>query len=131
MTHQQFIHLLDRLTQDRFALTALDAQSFGKFQQILLSSFQTTADKEAADKFYTQDWYLLGTDGCHLCDEVGKLLDQVHTIALLPPVHQLDLINATDDALIEALGVMIPVLITPRRLLCYPFGAMDILALAD
>ncbi|AKG19797.1 hypothetical protein AAX09_06030 [Moraxella bovoculi] len=76
------------------------------------------------------DWYLIGTDGCHLCDEVYALLSQVGRIRPLPFVHRVDVMNA-DELVIETLGVVIPILVTPARLLCYPFGVMDIMTLTD
>ncbi|STY87403.1 Uncharacterised protein [Moraxella ovis] len=121
MNNPIFINQLTDLSKNRFALDTLSNEQFFEFYQTLLSNFNINLGN---------DWYLIGTDGCHLCDEVYALLGQIGRIRPLPFVHRVDVMNA-DELVIETLGVVIPILVTPARLLCYPFGAMDIMTLTD
>lgn len=121
MNNPIFINQLTDLSKNRFALDTLSNEQFFEFYQTLLSNFNINLGN---------DWYLIGTDGCHLCDEVYALLSQVGRIRPLPFVHRVDVMNA-DELVIETLGVVIPILVTPTRLLCYPFGVMDIMTLTD
>lgn len=121
MNNPIFINQLTDLSKNRFALDTLSNEQFFEFYQTLLSIFNINLGN---------DWYLIGTDGCHLCDEVYALLSQVGRIRPLPFVHRADVMNA-DELVIETLGVVIPILVTPTRLLCYPFGVMDIMTLTD
>lgn len=78
------------------------------------------------------DWRLLGTDGCHLCDEMDAFLQQQAVRFDLPPIVRLeilDFLSKDDKKIFEQLSHFIPILITPHDFLCYPFGVMDILTL--
>ncbi|WP_323843104.1 glutaredoxin family protein [Moraxella sp. Pampa] len=121
MNNQQFIHHLTNLTTSRFALNQLCDDDFKAFHHRLLSEFDIQST--------SNDWHLIGTKGCHLCDEVNHLLSQVNATKTLPNICQLDLTDANDDFLIDTLGLTIPVLLTPKKILCYPFGVMDIFSL--
>lgn len=80
------------------------------------------------------DWYLLGTDGCHLCDDVDNFLHSVTIRLDLPTIHRLELLDflpICDSKLLECLSPFIPILLTPHDFLCYPFGIMDILSLKN
>ncbi|MCL1623769.1 hypothetical protein M2R47_05885 [Moraxella sp. Tifton1] len=121
MNRHVFSTHLTNLAHDRFALTQLKPQEFANLYHQIINSFNITADG--------QDWYLIGTDGCHLCDEIASLLHQIKQTRPLPHIHHLELIDSQDDTVINGLGVLIPILLTPKQLLCYPFGIMDILTL--
>ena len=41
----------------------------------------------------------------------------------------LDLADSQDEALIDALGVSIPILLTQDQMMLYPFGLMDVMNL--
>ncbi|VEG13628.1 Uncharacterised protein [Moraxella cuniculi] len=72
-------------------------------------------------------WYLLGTDGCHLCQIATQTVNQALSIITNPPtLATLDLSDSSDLLLVDMLGSSIPILIANNRLLCYPFGLMDI-----
>lgn len=71
---------------------------------------------------------LLGTRGCHLCDEAEKLL-QAAARARRLEWRYLDV--AEDDALLARYGERIPVLRTDARELNWPFGLLDLLRLVD
>ena len=111
MYNINFISYLQKLSADRFALNALPDGEYQDFLHTLLAYF---------GKQELCQYYLIGTDGCHLCDDV-KALCQHLNISII----SLEL-SETDDVLIDTLGVMIPILVTPTALLCYPFGIMDL-----
>lgn len=73
-----------------------------------------------------KSWYLLGTDGCHLCDHAKALIKTAAQSYPLPTVIVLDLADAIDERLVDLLGKHIPILLTKQQMLCYPFGLMDI-----
>ncbi|MFK4752156.1 glutaredoxin family protein [Oceanobacter antarcticus] len=50
---------------------------------------------------------LFGTDGCHLCEDADRLLQQATT--LLPVTYRYEDI-ANDDRLVERYGIRIPVI---------------------
>lgn len=109
-----FINQLQKLSQNRFALS--EHTEYQSFLSTLLGCFH---------KSDTTRHYVIGTDGCHLCDEVCQSARQ---IGMDITVLELSL---APDILIETLGQMIPILLSPHRLLCYPFGIMDMLILMD
>lgn len=114
MNNPIFINQLHALSANRFALNDLSYDEYQGFLGTLLSYFnQTNLHRH----------YLIGTDGCHLCDDVQILACRVGL-----DLTVLELSDA-DDVLIDTLGVMIPILVTPNALLCYPFGVMDLLNL--
>ncbi len=129
MNNINFINHLQKLTSDRFSLSCLNNQQFGYFYHQLLSRFDVNSGShhKICQSTPTQDWYLIGTDGCHLCHLSHTLLTQTKAIhPNMPNFYELDLMDA-DGELIEHLGSLIPILITPTALLCYPFGVMDII----
>lgn len=77
-----------------------------------------------------KDWWLIGTDGCHLCELAAADIALVAKRLKLPNVVQLELLNF-DNAVVQILGTHIPVLITTHSLLSYPFGVMDIIHAAQ
>lgn len=114
-----FINHLQNLSHDRFALSRLPAPDYTAFYYALLADFGCTPAPDT--------WYLIGTDGCHLCDDVSTL---IHKNFPHQPLTLLDLADGA-DVLIDTLGRCIPVLCTPHRLLCYPFGILDIVQLLN
>lgn len=75
----------------------------------------------------TERWQLYGTLGCHLCDDAEALLKQAQAVA---DIHfdKID-IAELDEAKMMEWATKIPVLVTPKSTLFYPFSIMDILAL--
>lgn len=69
---------------------------------------------------------LLGTRGCHLCDEAEKLV-QAAARARRFDWRYVDI--AEDDALLARYGERIPVLRAGERELGWPFGLLDLLRL--
>ncbi|STY93169.1 hypothetical protein [Moraxella bovis] len=129
MNNINFIKYLQKLTNDRFGLTCLAHNEYRTFHALLLATFTGLDSQQIIHTSNpTTDWYLLGTDGCHLCHTSHALLTQARAIhPRMPAIHVLDL--ADSEELIDHLGTLIPILITPTRLLCYPFGIMDIVHL--
>lgn len=129
MNNINFIKHLQKLTNDRFALTCLDHDEYRTFHALLLATFTDLDSQQIIHSSNpTADWYLLGTDGCHLCHASHALLTQVRVIyPHMPTVYVLELTGS--DELIDHLGMLIPILITPTCLLCYPFGVMDVIHL--
>lgn len=117
MINDTFFTKLTWLNTNRFALDGLSDQEFNHIYHTLLSHF--------AIKSTPNTWYLIGTDGCHLCHHALDVLHVAQTTQKFA-LHQLDLIDSTDDRLIDLLGDKIPILLTPKRLLCYPFGLLDV-----
>lgn len=71
---------------------------------------------------------LLGTRGCHLCDDAEALLQQVAAARAID-WHYCDI--ALDEALVERYGTRIPVLLADDgRELGWPFSLLDILRFA-
>lgn len=127
--NNNFIKYLQNLTNDRFTLADLDHDEYSTFYALLLATFTGLGSQQIIHTSNpATDWYLLGTDGCHLCHASHTLLTQVQAMyPYTPTVHVLDL--ADSEKLIDHLGTLIPILITPTRLLCYPFVIMDIIYL--
>ncbi|MBE9578059.1 MULTISPECIES: glutaredoxin family protein [Moraxella] len=128
MNNINFIKYLQNLTDDRFALTCLDHNEYRTFHTLLLATFAGSDSQLIHTSNPATDWYLLGTDGCHLCHASHALLTQAQAMnPHMPAIHVLDL--AGSEELIDHLGTLIPILITPTHLLCYPFGVMDVIHL--
>lgn len=117
------IALLTKLGHDRHTLRHMEVTEFSALRHQILAALQ------ASD---TPAWYLLGTDGCHLCHEAQSIIETAATVCTqMPTVCALDLADAADERLVDLLGRHIPILMTDSQLLCYPFGLMDIIPLAS
>ena len=73
---------------------------------------------------YQNKWWLLGTSGCHLCTQAEELLTRFQ--AVYPVSYQLVDIAEFDEALMMAFATTIPVLLTQKQRLNYPFSVMDL-----
>lgn len=74
---------------------------------------------------------LYGTQGCHLCDEAERLLNQAKRAR---PLQWQYIDIALDDELVEKYGVKIPVLESTNEsgavtVLHWPFSLLDIIKL--
>lgn len=68
---------------------------------------------------------LLGTSGCHLCEDAETLVKAA--IQRAPREFDLTLVEISDDSdLMEAYGLQIPVLRYKKRCLNWPFTADDV-----
>lgn len=115
-----FTNQLHALKHDRFALQSLNQAEYDQFYTTLLANFAKLPDETT--------WYLIGTDGCHLCTQSMDMIKSIHLQNHHINVIELDIMDGT-ELVLNALGASIPVLVTPKKLLCYPFGVLDILAL--
>ncbi|MGE6245540.1 glutaredoxin family protein [Psychrobacter proteolyticus] len=69
-------------------------------------------------------WWLLGTSGCHLCDIAEQIITQFQ--AVQPINYQNVDIADFDEALMMEFATTIPVILTPSKRLNYPFSVMDL-----
>lgn len=130
MNVADFIHYLQGLVDNRFILSGLSDEKFDQFHDKFLKSFneKSISNHKIHQSNPAQDWYLIGTDGCHLCEDSYTLLTQIQLIhPNIPTIHVLDVIDASDE-IINTMGRIVPLLLTPKQLLCHPFGVMDIVA---
>lgn len=93
---------------------ALAVANAGEFYQLLQKSNPNLTD----------EWVLLTTEGCHLCQEIKTDLSMVGKVYSIPKVIEIDIINL-DTPILNALATHIPILLTNKSLLHYPFGVMD------
>lgn len=70
------------------------------------------------------EWWLLGTSGCHLCMYAEQLLTRFQ--AVCPINYQHVDIADFDETLMMEFATTIPVLLTPSKRLNYPFSVMDL-----
>ncbi|ALF60256.1 glutaredoxin family protein [Psychrobacter urativorans] len=75
-------------------------------------------------KEYKDEWWLLGTAGCHLCTQAEQLLAQFQ--AVYPITYQHIDIADFDEPLMMTFATTIPVLLTKTQRLNYPFSVMDL-----
>ncbi len=121
--NELFIHQLQNLRQNRFFANKLPQKSYQIFYQTLLKYLNPQTHLDSQNK------YLVGTDGCHLCDDAKNILltaQKTHPFAFTV----LDLADA-DEWLMNEIYTIIPFFITPQKILCYPFGIMDIVFLEN
>lgn len=71
-----------------------------------------------------EEWWLLGTVGCHLCDDAEQILAR---LAAVYPIkyHYVDIADF-DEPLMMHFATTIPVILTPSRRLNYPFSVVDL-----
>ena len=116
----QTLKALDQLLDDRHALSRLPKETYQHIYAQILAALGVT----------NQGWYLLGTEGCHLCHNTQAIIEHALAMTAAPIVFRvLDLADSQDEALIDALGVYIPILLTQDQMILYPFGLMDVMNL--
>lgn len=111
------VGILTNISRDRHALKHLSVDDFRALRHEILTVMNAACDGS---------WHLLGTDGCHLCEQAQTLIHTAAATYQLPQVVPLDLIHTTDERLIDLLGWHIPILLTDKQMLCCPFGLMDV-----
>lgn len=116
----QTLKALGQLLDDRHALSRLPKETYQHIYAQILAALGVT----------NQGWYLLGTEGCHLCHNTQAIIEHALAMTAAPIVFRvLDLADSQDEALIDALGVYIPILLTQDQMILYPFGLMDVMNL--
>lgn len=73
---------------------------------------------------HQQQWWLLGTSGCHLCDEAENILMRLQ--AVQPLNYQNVDIADFDETLMLSFATSIPVLLTVHKRLDWPFSVLDL-----
>ena len=73
---------------------------------------------------YHKQWWLLGTSGCHLCDNAQQLIKRLQ--AVQPLSYQNVDIADFDEALMLTFATSIPVLLTVDKHLDWPFSVLDL-----
>ena len=71
-----------------------------------------------------QQWWLLGTSGCHLCDDAENLLTRLQAVQLIT-YKKVDIANF-DESLMLAFATSIPVLLSLDKRLDWPFSVLDL-----
>ena len=77
------------------------------------------------DGISMRNFLLMGTSGCHLCDEAADII--IHTLD--PQRHQVDEVDiAFDDGMMERYALIIPVLRDEHSglELCWPFDQQQL-----
>ncbi len=98
---------------------------------------QQTIDKVAGPKLSQSDlnnltaplllpntWWLLGTQGCHLCDNAEDILRLFCNV--VPIRYETIDIIYLNEALMRNFAPLIPVILTPTRQFNYPFSVIEL-----
>lgn len=75
-------------------------------------------------KFTEDTWLLLGTMGCHLCDEAEGMLRLFCGVTPVD-VQKVDIADL-DNTLMMQFATLIPVILTKDHQLSYPFSIVDL-----
>ncbi|AMN50130.1 glutaredoxin family protein [Psychrobacter sp. P2G3] len=70
------------------------------------------------------NWWLLGTSGCHLCEIAEQLIMRFQSVQPIEYQH-VDIAEFDEDLMME-FATTIPVILTPSKRLDYPFSVMDL-----
>jgi glutaredoxin len=71
-----------------------------------------------------QQWWLLGTVGCHLCEVAKELLSQLSAVQVVN-YRYVDIADFDEDLMMQ-FATTIPVILTPTQRLNYPFSVLDL-----
>lgn len=71
-----------------------------------------------------EQWWLLGTSSCHLCEVAEQLLNRLQ--AVQNTTYQNVDISEFDELLMMQFATSIPVLLTTNMRLDYPFSVLDL-----
>ena len=69
-------------------------------------------------------WWLLGTSGCHLCDIAEQLITQLQAVQRIT-YEYVDIADFSEPLMME-FATTIPVILTPKKRLNYPFSVLDL-----
>nr|WP_317198668.1 glutaredoxin family protein [uncultured Psychrobacter sp.] len=70
------------------------------------------------------NWWLLGTTGCHLCEIAEQLMVRFQSVQPIT-YENVDIADFNEDLMME-FATTIPVILTPSKRLDYPFSVMDL-----
>ncbi len=71
-----------------------------------------------------EQWWLLGTSSCHLCEVAEQLLTRLQAVQNI--TYQNVDISEFDEPLMLRFATSIPVLLTKNQRLDYPFSVLDL-----
>lgn len=71
-----------------------------------------------------EQWWLLGTSSCHLCEVAEQLLIRLQAVQNI--TYQNIDISEFDEPLMMRFATSIPVLLTNNQRLDYPFSVLDL-----
>ena len=89
-------------------------------RQLIMQQAHLKLDFDKAEK----TWFLLGTMGCHLCDEVEEMLRLFCGVTPVD-VQKVDIADL-DNSLMMQFATLIPVILTKDHQLSYPFSIVDL-----
>ncbi|TXD98397.1 thioredoxin family protein [Psychrobacter frigidicola] len=98
--------------------------TINKLRTHILTSIPTLTHAELQD-----EWWLLGTSGCHLCTIAEQLLTNFQAVQPVTYQH-IDIANF-DETLMMQFATTIPVLLTKTQRLNYPFSVLDLQRLVE
>lgn len=108
---------LQLLSANRFALHN-QPHNLDGIRQTLINAHQKPIS--------TDTWWLIGTEGCHLCELAEYDIRQVANSYPLPHLDTLEVLDF-DECIAKIFAPLLPILVTPHALLTYPFGVMDVI----
>ena len=91
-------------------------------RQLIMQQAQLNLDPDTAKK----TWFLLGTVGCHLCDEAENTLRLFSSVTPIT-IEKVDIADF-EESFMEKFATIIPVVLTPTQQLNYPFSVVDLMA---
>ena len=91
-------------------------------RQLIMDQAQLNLSPDNAEN----TWFLLGTVGCHLCDEAENTLRLFSGVVPIT-LQKVDIADF-DEALMNQFATIIPVVLTPTQQLNYPFSVADLMA---
>ena len=91
-------------------------------RQLIMQQAQLQLDSDNAEK----TWFLLGTVGCHLCDEAENTL-RLFSSVTATAIEKVDIADFDEDFMMQ-FAAIIPVVLTPTQQINYPFSVVDLMA---
>ncbi|SJM69429.1 glutaredoxin family protein [Psychrobacter piechaudii] len=91
-------------------------------RQLIMQQAQLKLDSDNAEK----TWFLLGTVGCHLCDEAENTL-RLFSSVTATAIEKVDIADFDEDFMMQ-FATIIPVVLTPTQQINHPFSVVDLMA---
>ncbi len=91
-------------------------------RQLIMQQAHLKLDRDEAEK----TWFLLGTMGCHLCDEAENTL-RLFSGVTATAIEKVDIANFEEEFMMQ-FATVIPVVLTPTQQINYPFSVADLMA---
>ncbi len=89
-------------------------------RQLIMQQSQLKLDSGSAKK----TWFLLGTAGCHLCDEAENTLRLFSSVTPII-IEKVDIADFEEEFMMQ-FATIIPVVLTHTQQLNYPFSLPDL-----